>query len=107
MPVNALYPYKYPSRSRRELYGDDIMVHLGIRDNMLFAAPSTYRLSPTTTWAEFIDGTVNPWIAMDPHVDPAKVGGWTLDGTELTPQADDTLAELGVAHKSMLTFQAH
>lgn len=106
MAVNALYPYKYPSRSRQELYGDDIMVHVAFRGNMLFAAASSWRMPPSTRWADFICDTVDPWAAMDPRVDLGSIGDWYLDGEPLKPTAGATLAELGVGHKSMLSFSA-
>ncbi|NNM45606.1 phenol hydroxylase subunit P4 [Knoellia koreensis] len=107
MPVTALYPeYKYPSRSRQELYGDDILVHVGLRGNRLFAAPSTHRVPPAMTFAAFLTDIVTPWVSSDPELDPQGLRGWTLDGSAITPEDTATLADLGVGHKSLLTFEA-
>lgn len=106
MPVVSLKPgYAYPSRSRRELYGDDILVHLMWRGNLLFASAATFRLSPSLTWADFVAHTVAPWAAMDPRFDATRVGRWILDEQALSPTPTATLEHLGVGHKSLLTFE--
>jgi phenol hydroxylase P4 protein len=97
--------YSFPSRGRRELYGDDILVHLMWRGNPLFASPATFRLSPSLTWAEFVSHTVEPWATMDPRFDASRVGGWILDGKAITPPTTATLEQLSVGHKSLLTFE--
>lgn len=105
MPVIALKPgYSFPSRSRRELYGNDILVHLMWRGNPLFACAATFRLPPSMRWADFVAQTVEPWAAMDPRFDVTRIGGWTLDGERLSPLPTATLDELGVGHKSLLAF---
>lgn len=104
MPVIAITEeYKFPSRSRKELYGDDQLVHIMWQGNPFFCAAATFRAPSAMPWGEFIAGIVEPWAAGDPDFTPGSAGGWTLDGQPFTP-SEKTLDELGIGHKSLLTF---
>ncbi len=105
MSVRAITDYTFASRSRQELYGDDQLVHVMWKGNMFMAAAATFRAPKTMPWAEFLSGMVDPWAASDPDYRPGAGRDWTLDGRTITPAGDTTLAELGVGHKSLLTFQ--
>ena len=106
MSVKAIGAYSFPSRSRQELYGDDQLVNVWWRNNPFLCAAATFRAPKAMTWAEFRAALVDPWAASDPDFDPADPARWTLDGEPLTPRDDDTLEQLGVGHKSLLSFTA-
>ena len=107
MGVRAIVDtYDFPSRSRQELYGDDQLVHVWWRNNLWFCAAACFRAPKAMRWGDFLDGVVYPWAAGDPSFDPATVSGWVLDDEPLDPRREQTLAELGVGHKSLLEFRA-
>lgn len=97
--------YDYPSRSRQELYGDDLLVSIYWEGNLMFCAPAMFRVPASMNWADFMAGVVNTWAAIDPDHDPAASRSWTLDGEKLAPRADASLADLGVGHKSLLVMR--
>ncbi|MES4889583.1 phenol hydroxylase subunit P4 [Streptomyces sp. NPDC096012] len=105
MPVVAINDtYDFPSRSRQELYGEDLLVHVMWKGNPFFAAAATFRAPRTMPWGEFLDTVVEPWAANDPDHRPGSQRGWTLDGAAFTPAGDASLEGLGIGHKSVLTF---
>jgi phenol hydroxylase P4 protein len=106
MSVRAITDgYEFPSRSRAELYGDDQLVHVLWRGNMMFCSAACFRAPKAMTWADFVAGMVDPWASSDPDYVPGSPRGWVLDGRELVPEDGRTLAELGVGHKSLLEFE--
>lgn len=106
MPVVALHDgYKFPSRSRQELYGEDQLVHVMWKGNPLFVAAATFRAPKAMPFTDFMTALVEPWAGSDPAFRPGSAGSWTLDGQELTVDPQKSLAEHGVGHKSLLTFQ--
>jgi phenol hydroxylase P4 protein len=106
MSVRALAPgYDFPSRSRAELYGDDQLVHVLWRGNLMFCSAACFRAPKAMTWADFLSGMVEPWASSDPDFKPGTQRDWVLDGRPLDPRGDATLAELGVGHKSLLEFE--
>jgi len=105
MAVKSIGTYEFPSRSRQELYGDDQLVHVLWRNNMTFCAATCFRAPKAMTWADFVAGMVEPWASSDPEFVPGSAQEWTLDDAPLSPEAHVSLADLGVGHKSLLTFQ--
>lgn len=106
MPVTAITDdYRFPSRSRRELYGDDLLVHVLWQGNPFFAAGATFRVPAVTRWADFVEQTVEPWASGDPDHRPGAARTWSLDGKPFDPRPDSTVDELGVGHKSLLAFR--
>jgi phenol hydroxylase P4 protein len=107
MAVRALTEtYDFPSRSRQELYGDDQLVHVLWKGNPLLCAAATFRAPRAMPFGEFLAGLVDPWAGSDPDYRPGTGRGWTLDGAAFDPSPEASLAELGVGHKSLLTFEA-
>jgi phenol hydroxylase P4 protein len=104
MSVKALGTYDFPSRSRQELYGDDQLVNVLWRNNPFLSAAATFRAPKAMSWADFRNVLMDPWAASDPDFDPAGPEDWILDGAPLTPREDQTLEQLGVGHKSLLSF---
>jgi len=105
MAVKALYDYEFPSADRAEVYGDDMLVNVMWRGNMLFASPACFRAPKSMTWADFKAGMIDPWAAADQDYDPSAAVGWQVGDRSETPADGATLAELGVEHKGLITFR--
>lgn len=105
MSVRAISEYRFPSRSRAELYGDDQLVHVWWRDNRFLAAAATFRVPTGMAFGEFVETVVEPWAASDPDFQPGSQRDWFVDDTPLQVRADASLRELGIRHKQTLSFQ--
>jgi phenol hydroxylase P4 protein len=106
MAVVALQDgYEFPSRSRQELYADDQLVHVMWRNNRMFAAAATFRAPKAMPFGDFLSALVDPWAGSDPRFVAGSTKSWTLDGDPWRPAAGTALAELGVGHKSLITFE--
>ena len=103
MSVKAIGTYDFPSRSRQELYGDDQLVNVWWRTTVPLRS-GHFRAPKAMTWGDFRAALVDPWAASDPDFAPAGAANWMLDGESLTPREDQTLEQLGVGHKSLLSF---
>ncbi|QDQ98218.1 phenol hydroxylase subunit P4 [Tomitella fengzijianii] len=106
MTVKALYEYDYPSADRAELYGDDQLVYVYWRGNLLFSSAGCFRVPRAVTFADFQEQFVDGWAASDPDFDAGAVGGWQLFDEPITPDPHKTLEQLGVGHKALLSFSA-
>lgn len=102
MGVRAIGEYAFPSRSRQELYGDDQLVHLWWRNNPWFCAAACFRAPRAMTWGDFRAQLAGPLFAADPDYGPATRFEWSVDGKPVAPGDGQTLAELGVGHKSLI-----
>ncbi|GAY18036.1 phenol hydroxylase subunit P4 [Mycobacterium sp. shizuoka-1] len=105
MSVRAIGEYKFPSRSRAELYGDDQLVHVWWRDNTFLAAAATFRVPTAMPFGEFVSTVVEPWAASDPDFEPGSERDWFVDDIPLRVRADASLSELGIGHKHTVSFQ--
>ena len=107
MAVRSIGEYKFPSRSRAELYGDDQLVHLYGKGNMWFFAPACFRAPKARSWNDFVGAIVNPLFGCDPDFDPETTKlTWTVDDQPISPSGDESLEALGVGHKSLITCVA-
>ena len=107
MAVRSIGEYKFPSRSRAELYGDDQLVHVWFKGNPWFAAAACFRAPKAMTWNDFIAGMVNPLWSCDPDFDAATTKlTWTVDDQPISPSGEESLAALGVGHKSLVACTA-
>jgi hypothetical protein len=106
MPVRAIANYEFPSRSRQELYGGDLLVNVMWRGNPLFCAAACFRAPRSMPWQDFVAAMVEPWAGNDPDFEPGSSHGWTVDDRPVDPSPTATLADLGVGHKSLITFRA-
>lgn len=102
--VKALGEYKFPSRSRQELYGDDQLVHVWWKNNPMFCSAASFRAPRAMTFDDFREQLVYPWAASDPDFDPATEFTWELDGQPFTPAGDTSLIDQGIDHKHTLTM---
>lgn len=105
MGVRAIGAYKFPSRSRAELYGEDQLVHVWWRDNTFLASAATFRVPKSMTFGEFVIAVVEPWAASDPDFEPGSQRDWFIDDRPLRVRDDASLNELGIGHKHTLSFQ--
>lgn len=105
MSVRAISTYKFPSRSRAELYGDDQLVHVWWRDNQFLAAAATFRVPKEMLFGDFVNAVVEPWAAADPDFAPGSERDWFIDDNPVRVRDDASLIELGIGHKRTLSFQ--
>lgn len=102
--IKSLGTYDFPSKSRQELYGDDILVHLWRKDSMFFCAAATFRLPKAMKWADFVEGVAMPLMTSDPDFDTAKELSWQLVDDPFTPDPDKSLEENGIQHKNTIAL---
>lgn len=105
MAVKSIGEYKFPSRSREELYGDDQLVHVWWRDNTFLASAATFRAPKAMPFGEFLTAIVYPWASSDPDFDPGAVRDWFVDDNPVQVREDASLKDLGIGHKHTLSFQ--
>ncbi|MGH3495288.1 MAG: phenol hydroxylase subunit P4 [Sciscionella sp.] len=106
MAVRAITDnYRFPSRSRQELYGDDQLVDVMWQGNPMFCSAACFRAPKAMTWSEFLAGVVDPWASNDPDYTAGAGHDWTVDDQPIAPAPQASLAELGVGHKSLITFR--
>lgn len=98
--IKSIGEYNFPSRSRQELYGDDILVHVLRRDSMFFCSAAAFRAPKAMKWSDFVAGMVMPYVTSDPDFDASKPLSWKLVDDDFTPEADKSLEENGVRHKN-------
>ena len=104
MALKTIGTYEFPSRSRQELYGEDMLVHVWWKDNPMFCAAATFRAPQAMSWADFRAAIVDPWASSDPDYDAGHEFSWGLDGQPFTPEPGTSLADLGIGHKHPLSF---
>lgn len=104
MGVKAIGEYDFPSRSRKELYGDDQLVNVLWRGNRFLAAAATFRAPTAMPFGEFVSALVEPWASSDPDYRPGAASSWQLDGVPIEPSDDASLEAIGVGHKHVLSF---
>jgi Phenol hydroxylase conserved region. len=104
MAVKAISDYKFPSKSREELYGGAMLVHMWWKNNPWFCAAACFPLPKTMTWGDFINGPVKEFFSEDPDWSDDTSFSYTLHGKELHPNPEDTLEGLGIWHKSVVAM---
>ncbi|MDO5629808.1 MAG: phenol hydroxylase subunit P4 [Mobilicoccus sp.] len=105
MSVKSLGTYEFPSRSRQELYGDDILVNVWWKDNPMFCSAAMFRAPQQMTWGDFKSQMVDAWAGSDPDYDPSGAFSWSLEGAPIQPDEGATLTDLGVGHKYTLAME--
>lgn len=110
--TRSLGDYNPSSRSARELYGDDMLMHAWWKGNPWFVAAATFRVPMAMTWTDFWNGLFVPYHEEDPDFDSGpgwEQFAWFLavgrDEVPVTIDPAKTLAELGVTHKAVLGFR--
>lgn len=112
-PIVSIGEYNFPSRSARELYGDDMLLMAWWKGNPWFVSAACYRVPQDMSWTDFWNGVFVPYHEEDPDFDAGK--GWeqftwflavNRDEVPLTIDPDKSLAELGLTHKAVLGFRS-
>jgi phenol/toluene 2-monooxygenase (NADH) P4/A4 len=106
MTVKALGPYEFPSADRAENFGDDMLVHVLWSNNMMMCSAACFRAPKNMPFEAFKSQMVDAWASSDPDYDPAAVHDWRLDGKPFTAENGQSLADLGIVHKGLISFQA-
>ena len=105
MATVAISEYKFPSRSRQELYGDYQLVHIWWKGNPYFVAASCFRFPKAMPWGALMD-VLKGFFAADPDFVPDSLdtATWVIDDKVVTPDPAASLEENGVGHKSLVQF---
>ncbi|MFD1243759.1 phenol hydroxylase subunit P4 [Paralysiella testudinis] len=108
MPVHAITPdYRGEVRDAQARFGGNILVYIGWDEHLLFCSAKTFPLPSAMTFAELKANVLPQGFAQHPdfaHINWDTVQ-WQLNGRTLQAQDDQTLAELGFDHKSLLRFK--
>ena len=101
MAVKAITEYKFPSRSRQELYGDAMLVHMWWTNNPWFCAAACFPMPKAMTWGDFWNAAVVPFFR-GPGLERLHRVHLHAAWKDAGPQAEDTLEGLGIWHKSVI-----
>lgn len=107
MAVVALQEgYTGEVRDRLENFHGNMLVYLHWEDHLSFCAALAFPLPPDMPFAA-VQGELMPqFYGMHPDwqkIDWADVR-WQVDGVDITPDPDKSLADNGVRHKSLIRF---
>ncbi|HVZ00153.1 MAG TPA: phenol hydroxylase subunit P4 [Dongiaceae bacterium] len=109
MSVNAItpdYAERVEIRDRQENFHGNQVVYVHWEKHLSFCAALAFPLPPAMPFAALIDNILKPFYGAHPdagRIDWAKVE-WDIDGQRVAPAMDKSLAENGVAHKSLIRF---
>lgn len=112
-PVRSLGEYDIPSRSAKELYGDDMLVMVWWKGNPWFVAAACFRAPEAMPFGDFWNALFVPYHEEDPDFDASK--GWeqfdwflavNRDEVPISVDPATSLADLGVTHKGVLGFKS-
>ena len=105
MAVVAISDYKFPSKSRQELYGDDQLVHVWWKGNPYFVAASCFRFPKAMPFGDLVE-LCKGFFSADPDLDPTAFDSvqWVIDDKPVTPDLGASLEANGVGHKSLVQF---
>ncbi|MCA0293438.1 MAG: phenol hydroxylase subunit P4 [Actinobacteria bacterium] len=110
--IHALGDYNHPSRSAKEIYGDDMLLMVWWKGNPWFVAAACCRVPEAMPWETFWAEVFVPYHEEDPDFDASK--GWeqfdwflAVNRTEepVEVAAGKSLADLGLTHKAVLGFK--
>ena len=106
MSVNAVYDYKFEPKDKVENFNGMQLLYVYWLNHLLFCAPFALLVQPDMTFSAFVEDVLKPATAA--HPDAAKAdfleAEWLLNDEPFTPNADASLEENGIDHKSMLTM---
>ena len=108
-PIVSIGEYNFPSRSARELYGDDMLINVWWTGNPWFVAAAMFRAPMAMPFGAFWEALFVPYHEEDPDFDASKGWeqfDWSISGQSVTPSADVSLTDLGMTHKAVLTFSS-
>lgn len=100
--IKSIGAYDFPSKSRQELYGDDMLVHVLRADSMFFCSAVCFRAPQAMSFDDFYNGMVLPLFTSDPDFDATKQITWKLVDDDFSPEGAKSLADNGIKHKNTL-----
>lgn len=108
MPVKAIIDnYQGPNLDAEANFGGNIVVYVGWDEHLLFCSAKAFPLPPAMSFGDFKAGVMPEGFGQ--HPDFAKINWdnveWTLNGSAISPNDDQSLADLGFDHKSLLRFK--
>lgn len=106
MSVNALYDYKFEPKDKVENFNGMQLLYVYWPNHLLFCAPFALLVQPDMSFQALIDDILKPATAAHPDSAEADFMGadWQLNGEAFTPDANASLKDQGIDHKSMLTM---
>ena len=105
MSVNALYDYKFEPKDKVENFNGMQLLYVYWPDHLMFCAPLALSVQPDMTFRALIEEILKPATAARPDSSKADFlnAEWLLNDEPFTPDADASLIDNGIDHKSMLT----
>ncbi|HYG89264.1 MAG TPA: phenol hydroxylase subunit P4 [Azospirillum sp.] len=109
MAVVALekdYADKVEVRDRVENFHGNIVVYLHWEEHLSFCAAMAFPLPPAMPFGALIKEIIPTYYGMHPDfaaIDWSRVR-WIIDGKEVTPDPQKSLADNGIGHKSLVRF---
>ncbi len=99
--------YQGPKRDQAANFGGNILVYIGWDNHLLFCSAKTFPLPPQMTFGDLKAGVLPEGFGQHPDFNQIDWDAvqWNLNGEELTPADDQSLADLGFDHKSLLRFK--
>lgn len=105
MSVDARYDYKFEPKDKLENFHGMQLLYVLWPDHLMFCSPFALLVSPDMTFRALIEEVLKPATAA--HPDSAKANfleaQWLLNDEPFTPDANASLKDNGIDHKSMLT----
>lgn len=105
MPVKAAFDdYSGPIRDAVENFHGNQVVYVAWDDHLMFPCAAAFPLPPDMPFGALVKDVLAPLYGTHPDFQKIDWAGarWKLDGAELTPALQASLAENGVGHKSLL-----
>jgi len=108
MAVKAITPdYKGEVLDKFENFHGNQVVYVGWDRHLMFCAPFAYPVPPEMDFETLRTQVMPETFSLHPEF--AEINWdevtWLLDGEAFTPQANVSLKDQGVSHKSVLRFQ--
>lgn len=105
MTVTALKPYSFPPRDAVEKFPAPL-VYIGWEGHLMFPAPFCLPLPPDTPFGALAAQILPSIYGSHPdfaHIDWQQTQ-WSRGGEPFSPDADKSLAENGIDHKTLIRF---
>lgn len=94
-------------RDREENFHGNRVVYLHWAKHLMFCSAMAFPLPPEMPFGALLQEIIPEYYGMHPDfnaIDWDQVV-WTIDGKEVTPDPQKSLAENGVGHKSRISFR--
>lgn len=105
MSVSALYDYKFEPKDKVENFHGMQLLYVYWPNHLLFCAPFAVLVQPDMTFGALVEEILKPATAAHPDAARANFlsADWLLNDEPFTPDANASLKDNGIDHKSMLT----